>query len=175
MPQLSEIRSGGDIGYADRYGKFIWHACVDCGKERWTQLGKGSIRSKRCASCGTKNAQLHMNRCGSSAGCWKGGRHKQGDGYVIIWIAPGNSFYPMANKKHYIPEHRLVMAKSLGRLLQSGEIVHHKNGIRDDNRLDNLELTAKGKHIKEHSKGYIDGFRRGYLDGKNARIKRTGG
>ncbi len=37
----------------------------------------------------------------------------------------------------------------------------------NDNRIENLELTIRGKHAKEHNQGYIDGFKRGYLDGKN--------
>ena len=165
MSTIGEIRRGREVGY--KCGdKFIWHACMDCGRERWVQLLDDQPKNKRCKKCDGLTKRGKRVR-------WKGGRCiDKSSGYVSIWIAPDDFFYPMAMKKGYVSEHRLVMAKHLGRCLQPWEVVHHK-GIRyidirnkSDNLIDNLKLTTAGSHILEHSKGYRDGYRRGYEDGK---------
>ena len=67
---------------------------------------------------------------------WKGGRIIDKFGYVQIWKPE----HPNAKMAGYIHEHRLVMSEKVGRPLLSHENVHHKNGKKDDNRLENLEL-----------------------------------
>ena len=81
-------------------------------------------------------------RKGKVSGNNKGGRIKDRLGYVLIWMPK----HPNAKVAGYIYEHRLVISKSLGRPLESTEIVHHKNGIKDDNRLKNLELLTHNVH-----------------------------
>ena len=73
---------------------------------------------------------------------WKGGRRKDRFGYIQIWMPE----HPNAKMKGYIHEHRLVMSNHLGRPLTKKEFVHHKNGIKDDNRLENLELLTHNVH-----------------------------
>ena len=78
---------------------------------------------------------------------WNGGRKKRSDGYICV-LKPD---HPNCNGKGYIREHRIVMEKYLGRYLTKEEIVHHKNGVVNDNNIENLMLFANDiEHIKYH-------------------------
>ncbi len=133
MPEIGEIKKGTEIGYKGQ-NKFIWHACLDCGKERWEGLKYGEPKHLRCHLCSQK---------GELNGSWRGGRNRTTGGYIEVWVHPDDFFYPMTKRdNNYVLEHRLIMAKHLKRCLLSWEIVHHKNGIRNDNHLENLELLS---------------------------------
>lgn len=67
--------------------------------------------------------------------------HKQGKNYKIGSKKILNTGYMLVKTvSGWIPEHRIVMEEKIGRKLSTGESVHHINGIKHDNRPENLEL-----------------------------------
>jgi len=102
-------------------------------------------RAKQIFSDETK-ALWSKNRKGKPKP-WLPGKRKADGGYIQLWIPE----HPMAGKNGYILEHRKIMSDVLGRLLSKKEIVHHINGIRDDNRPENLALTTRVKHKDFHT------------------------
>ncbi len=143
MPTIGEVKRARDIGLTNRtpHRLYIWYSCLDCGKERWVRVEHGKPSRIRCIICSNKC----ILREGRHKKNWKGSR-KTNTGYIIIYLPPNDFFYQMTDKTHRVFEHRLVMAKHLGRNLHTWEIVHHINHIRDDNRIENLEIVSDIGH-----------------------------
>ncbi len=151
--------------------KLDWITCPSCGEQRYKHYDpyKYPDKIRKCGHCSSMG-----NKRGSRAIHYP--RQGRG-GYMVVWIDKKDFFFPMAAKAPngeygFIAVHRLVMAKHLGRTLHSWENVHHKNGDKTDNTIENLELVASNsEHIKNHSKGYGDGYRRGLIDGRLKQIQ----
>ena len=86
----------GDIGINKHFQKFMWVACVDCGKERWVQMTHGKPLYKRCKKCGSS---FSSKRTRELSPHWKGGRRILRNGYIDILVAPTDFFFPMINKE----------------------------------------------------------------------------
>lgn len=83
-------------------------------------------------------------------GNWGGGKTISSGGYVSVVLDINDPMAIMRNRQGYVMEHRLVMARALGRPLTDNETVHHIDGDRENNLLSNLQLRI-GKHGKGSS------------------------
>lgn len=142
----------------------------------WQEIEAGERKPRRNGMLGKKHTEETKTKIRAKRNEWNrerghavepGHKRKSGGGYVELYCPT----HPKTTKDGFVPEHRLIMESILGRYLQFPEVVHHKNGIRTDNRPDNLELATRGSHTKDHNKGYTDGYEKGYKDGVNAQIE----
>jgi len=174
MPNVGDIKKGQFIGKC-RSVNYIWRVCSICGKGKWVSYHNGHKVPEVCLPCtvSKRNTERNIEYKGSAHPRWNGGRTKRKDGYIEVWIPDSDFFYPMTygfrnngkSRRNYVPEHRLVMAKHLNRCLLPWEVVHHKNGIKDDNILENLELLPT---IKQHLPDMITKL---YIQKMHKRIK----
>ena len=91
----------------------------------------------------------HADISGHKNPRWKGGRMYTSSGYVLIH----QPNHPFVTKMGYVREHRLVMEKCIGRFLTEEENIHHINGIKDDNRVENLLLMTRAEHTSLEMRG----------------------
>lgn len=164
------VKKNNNIPSSSRWEK--WHKThhlpsMQAFKSRFGTWGKAIISAgfKPLKSTISKKCRINCikSRKGKRSGAWKGGRSLTEDGYVLVWC-------PYIH--NYIPEHRLIMSRFLNRPLTRLETVHHKNGIRDDNRIENLELWASnhpaGARIKDSTEWAIKFLEKsGYSVSKN--------
>jgi len=133
-------------------GSTITYTCEFCGRSN-TKRERKDLKYRFCDKvCNGKSLVVGFNkrdRAGSKNPVWKGGRKSNGQGYILIY-KPDHPYHN-DHKNIYVFEHRLVMEKKLGRHLTKGEIVHHLNHKRDDNRPENLELfSSNSEHLKKY-------------------------
>lgn len=109
---------------------------------------------KRGASCPVYGKKMSASTREKMIPIWKKSADdrrlytkKHSGGYVLVYVPD----HPCADHTGYVLEHRIIVETKLGRYLTSEEIVHHKNGIKTDNDIDNLLVVSKTEHAKIHN------------------------
>ena len=102
----------------------------------------------------TEEEKKHLSEInmGDKNRAWKGGRRVHSGGYVLVYMPE----HPCA-EMGCVLEHRFVAEQLVGRPLKTEECVHHKNGIKTDNRIENLEITNMADHARYHMNLRISG------------------
>ena len=158
-PQQGDIRCGKDIGKNQHY-YYIWGPCPRCQRFRWSSVQNVTTVAPDKPWADLREAKARrlavFKRCSACAGGQREAvplqpyeRRKTKDGYVYIAIPqddPAFCWFTRTTTKKMIQvaEHRWVMAKRLGRPLLRGELVHHVDGVRHHNKIENLEIWVNG-------------------------------
>jgi hypothetical protein len=116
----------------------ITKTCDNC-KEDFKTYACYDKRNRKNRFC-SKKCEADFRKLNNTPQKWVGGHIAKSTGYKYIRI----------NGKD-VEEHRLVMERHIGRKLESNEVVHHINGNKLDNRIENLKLMTKSQHSKMHS------------------------
>lgn len=84
---------------------------------------------------------------GPKAGRWNSGKITNADGYVKLRVGKA---HPLADPNGYAYEHLVVWVAAGNRRPARGFVLHHINGVKSDNRIENLEQLSRGQHNSEH-------------------------
>ncbi len=120
--------------------------CPDCGEERQVRLSNYQREgtTKLCLSCFSKTKLgkrlRDRNKC-------YGHKH---EGYVFLKVVG----HPRATKEGFVKRAVLAIEGAIGRKLSRQEHIHHINGIRDDDRLENLTVMTNSEHAYLHMKAH---------------------
>lgn len=120
--------------YSKHRAELAKRTCLQCGGGFAVRdsLRPGKYCSRRCADAARERPMLDDP-------LRDGNRYRYSSGYVAVQLGKSRVRF----------EHDLVVEHSLGRRLRKGEQVHHRNGIKHDNRIENLELHTPQTHVRE--------------------------
>lgn len=136
--------NGGPVKTKCLYCNKVFKVC----KSKYEDKKRGKYCSRSCS--GKANPIDHSkfkHKNGKDHHLWKGGEIEDQYGYILVY----KKDHPFADCKGYIRKHRLLMERHIGRYVQPCEVVHHKNGAKDDNRFENLELMTDSEHKRLHA------------------------
>jgi len=150
MFEIGTIKYGRELGYANESDKYIWHICIDCLQPRWIRFLKGRPIHIRCKKCFDKISSKLSGVAlkGKFNPAWRGGVSRR-NSYIYIYMPD----HHRVTTQGYVRRSILVLEQKLNRHLKYKEQVHHINGIKDDDRPENLMPLMIGDHTSLHHKG----------------------
>lgn len=142
------IAVGTIYNYIKKYGIKSRKHFTDEAKKKISSSNKGISRNKGKHMSEETKEKMRQAKKGKFFKPSEFGGHikKRKDGYNMVYCPSA----PNCTKSGYVMEHILVMEKSIGRQLHDDEVVHHINRIRDDNRIENLQLMTMREHARLH-------------------------
>ena len=124
--------------------------CSECGTARYVDVRNlARMKSDLCGKCARLRPRIQMPT-----------RTVDDRGYAKLYFPKGHSLSAMRDARGQIYEHRVIMARKLGRVLDPSEHVHHLNSDKTDNRPENLRLLDPHEHGSIHAKEYGFGSER---------------
>lgn len=132
-------------------------------RDAWGRENR-KLLDRRCSECGTvfRPKGKTSRYCSVPCARKKNGGHNKKPG--PIWWKNSKGYIEgrvwINGKRVRVKQHRWVMEQSIGRPLSSHENVHHINGEKTDNRIENLEIMPQGKHSAHHNNKRT--YKRGY-------------
>ena len=138
-----------------------FNKCEVCGNDYQVKKSHKSKRKTCSRLCGAKYKSIIYSNEGNpmygirgeNSKHWKGGNRNSNYGYKMIYDDDIENKSRKSDRYHL--EHRFIMSRHIGRPLKKEELVHHRNGIKTDNSIENLEITCIRDHSSHHYKDRI--------------------
>jgi hypothetical protein len=154
--KINEIKMAYQLGIKAT-GAYIYAKCIQCNKPRWTQaiLNGGTVyvaRAKLCKACAGKNSAKRSTKYHTDGVIYSPSTNR-----TWIRLDKDDPYISMTMGKYgYVLRARIVMARKLGRVLMASEIVHHINGDKNDDSIENLKLCDAAEHNKLHAPNHTN-------------------
>jgi len=133
-PEVGDVAQATTLGQIGSHTMFF-DPCIKCGTPHWVRIHS---RNTYCSRCGLKHTGPRRDRSSD-------GRFTT-DGYVIVRVEKTDPLRAMSKAGGWVLEHRLIVARRIGRPLTHNDVIHHINGIRSDNSNGNLQLLTVRTH-----------------------------
>ena len=117
--------------------------CEECGEQYKIRASHAKLRKTCSMKCAVKRRSRVL--IGKNAANWRGGTETHSGGWIWVYCPE----HPNAHKNK-VAEHRIVMEKKIGRYLSKDEIVHHIDGVKTNNNIENLKILTRSSHAKLH-------------------------